>query len=438
MAASSRSTRSIAPRAPLLAALAVFAAGVGWLVLGHHFGALESLGVPTMQPRFADARAISGASVALSQGLDPLVANPGDPLGRPMNYPRAWLALAWLGLAPEHTPWLALAFLAVFFAGLCALVPLATTRASAWCLALGALSPAVWIGVERANNDLPMFGLVALAALAVARLPWLAGSLIAAAATLKLFPIFAVAGLAGAGPRRATRLGLGLALAFVVYVIATRADLATIRANTAHWDRIGYGVTQLPHLLASAHGWPESTLLAVGTALLTAVVAASLWLRTQARLGGSPAQLAAFRCGAAIHVGTFCTGSHFDYRLSFLLLAVPQIATWLAAVRGATRAVFAVLLAAILAAMWSMTWMHWLRAGAGAESAAMLGDEAIGWILVTLLILAGALTLPDAVLPRRWRNARWLAAPPEPAAVHDLPAAAPGDVRRRQRHGATA
>ncbi len=436
MDASSRSAHSNALRAPLLAALVAFVAGVGWLVLSHQLELLESLGVPTMQPRFADARAISGASVTLAQGLDPLITNPGDPLGRPMNYPRAWLVLAWLGLAPEHTPWLALAFLAAFFAGLCALVPLATTRAGAWCLALGALSPAVWLGVERANNDLPMFGLVALAALAVARSPWFASGLIAAAATLKLFPIFAVAGLAGAGPRRATRLGLGLALAFVVYVIATWGDLATIRANTAHWDRIAYGVTQLPHLLASENGWPASTLLAIGAALLAAVAAGSLWLRTQVRLGGTPAQLAAFRCGAAIHVGTFCTGSHFDYRLSFLLLAVPQIAAWLATTRGATRAGFGVTLAAILASMWGMTWMQWLRAGSG-ESVAMLGDEAIGWILVALLIVAGTLTLPDAMLPRRWRNARWLAAPVEPAVVHELPAA-PGDVRPRKRHVTTA
>ena len=46
--------------------------------------------IPTMNPVFADIRTITGVNATLSQGLDPLVSNPGDPWGRTMNYPRIW------------------------------------------------------------------------------------------------------------------------------------------------------------------------------------------------------------------------------------------------------------------------------------------------------------------------------------------------------------
>jgi len=42
----------------------------------------------------------------------------------------------------------------------------------------------------------------------------------------------------------------------------------------------------------------------------------------------SERNLAAFRMGAAIHIGTFLLGNNWDYRLAFLVLVLPQILEW--------------------------------------------------------------------------------------------------------------
>src|SRR5271166_1205484 len=53
----------------------------------------RALGVPAMLPRFADLSTIPEGLDTLRHGQDPLVTNPADPLGRPVNYPRIWLSL---------------------------------------------------------------------------------------------------------------------------------------------------------------------------------------------------------------------------------------------------------------------------------------------------------------------------------------------------------
>src|SRR4029079_7279102 len=115
------------------------------------------------------ARVITGATATLTQGLDPLVSNPGDPLGRPMNYPRGWLLFADCGLGTADATKLAFAFFAAFFAGLVLLLPLVQTPACAGWLVAGMFSPAAWLGVERGNTDLLMFGMLAATAWLAAR-----------------------------------------------------------------------------------------------------------------------------------------------------------------------------------------------------------------------------------------------------------------------------
>jgi hypothetical protein len=75
-----------------------------------------SLGVPTGPSLFFDTRNVTAALDCSRLGFDPLVQNPCDPWDRPMNYPRLWLALRWLGLGQSHTDALAVAFIALFIA----------------------------------------------------------------------------------------------------------------------------------------------------------------------------------------------------------------------------------------------------------------------------------------------------------------------------------
>lgn len=392
-------------------AVVLFVGVLGALWSSGRFDQVGRLGVPTMQPTFVDAYAISSASVSLAQGADPLVHNPGDVLQRPMNYPRPWLLLAHAGLAPEHTGWLVGAFLLVFVLGLSALVPLVTSCPGGALLALSLFSPVVWLAVERGNNELFAFGLVALAAGAAGRRPLLASSWLCAATVAKLFPVFAVSGLLLGGPRarRIAVLSLG---AIGGWLAVTFADLGRIRAGTFHWNRIGYGIDQAATTLAK-NGMSLPLLLTAAIAAAGVVLLVGGWLRTRVRLSApgertEPATVGVvpFAMGAAIYVGTFCTGSSFDYRLMFLLLTVPQLVAWSGSLRGRWRFAARGCLGLVLAMLWSLTWQMGLKAALGprGEELGLLLDEALSWLLFAGLSAGLWLLVPEALLPRRWRG----------------------------------
>lgn len=428
-------------RLHVVAAVLLVSTAIGLFASGRT-DLVALLGVPPMQPAGVDACTISGASVSLERGLDPLVQNPGDVLGRPLNYPRVWLLIAFLGLRPEHTPWLLVAFVTTFVAGALALASLVRTRAQGAWLALAVWSPAIWLGLERGNSDLFVFGLTAVALWLAAARPNVAAAVVLLAAVAKLFPAFALFGFV-AGDRRQRRAGLVAATVFAVYVAATFGDLAKIRAGTFHWNRIGYGIDQAAVTLAkNGASLPLLLGLAIGAALL--LFAAGAWLRTRVRLrlvdgetdgvteadiavggdrGARRRELAAaamgFRVGAAVYVGSFCLGSSFDYRLMFLLPALPQLCLWSAALRGRWRWCARATLAAVVLLLWSMSWRAGLRSlfGGAGEGFGLLADELLSWLVFGALVVGAWLAVPDALLPRRWRGRPFVAvAVPIPAA----------------------
>lgn len=422
---------AIGPFVPL-PSRAIHAATTGAFVLAMallfglgHSDAVQWLGVPTMQPAGIDAYAISGASLSLAQGLDPLQQNPGDVLGRPLNYPRVWLVFAWLGLRPEHTPWLLGGFFAVFVAGIAALGTLLRTRAQSALLVLALWSPAIWLGVERGNSDLFVFGLTAMALWLATTRPNVAAAVVLLAAVAKLFPVFALFGFV-AGDRRQRRAGLVAASVFVVYVAATFGDLAKIRAGTFHWNRIGYGIDQAAVTFAkNGASLPFWLGLAIGAAVL--LFAAAAWLRTRIRLplvDGDPAALG-FRVGAAVYAGSFCLGSSFDYRLMFLLPALPQLVVWSRSLGPRWRWLARGLLGAVLLLLWSMTWRAGLRSlfGGAGEGLGLLVDELLSWLVFAALLVGGWLAVPDALLPRRWRGRPFVALSAPSAATSLAPRA---------------
>lgn len=393
-----------------MTAVGLFVAIVGWLVLGHRFYELEHLGIATMQPRFVDAHVISGASASLARGCDPLVENPGDPLGRAMNYPRVWLLPVLAGLDLPHTWVLVSVFLAAFGVGVLCLVPLARTTGTALLLAAALFSPVVWLAVERGNCDLLMFGLVATAAWLTVRSPRAAAACVGAAAVLKLYPVFAVGGLLADGGRPARRRAFVLLLAFAVYAFCSRSDLALIREHTYHWAGLGYGIDQLPESLAASMGWSVSTLRAIGIALLVGVLGIGIVARSRVQAGAaSPHVVAAFRMGAGVYVGSFCLGSNFDYRLVFLLLTLPQLAAWAAVARGPMRLASVAMIALILTLVWGVTWRLWLQLAGGADGAGNGCDEVASWLLACALLPALVLSAPAGLVPARWRDAPDLA-----------------------------
>src|SRR2546423_10654909 len=106
-----------ARRLPVLAAAALLTYGlifaatqrVGWARVW------DALTVPSMVPPFADLRMVTGVQGTLDLHLDPRVEDPGDPWGRPFNYPGIWIAIATtLHWTLDDTVWVGLLFAAAF------------------------------------------------------------------------------------------------------------------------------------------------------------------------------------------------------------------------------------------------------------------------------------------------------------------------------------
>lgn len=284
-----------------------------------------------MMPPFADLRTITGLSITLSQGYDPTVYHPGDPWQRPYNYPPIWKIAARLGVTPEHTLILAILVIGSFLIGLYLLFRDLSFSETAF-LMIGLLSPAVLLGVERANVDLFIFFLVGLAV-------WLVGkSLIGSALVLqlayfmKLYPLFSLTVLLR-GKQKTAYFLIAIVLGIsVLYFLCDYNELLTTFINTPKSHNLSYGTNVIPtRIKHSTYSDYSSMALILTNVAAFAILIFAGGLGSKVDLSSSyraEGFLDAFRAGSAIYIGTFFLGNNFDYRLIFLLLTIPQLVWW--------------------------------------------------------------------------------------------------------------
>lgn len=392
----------------------VYAAGIGvlavlasMLLLSGDGSVLRPIGVQAMTQPWADARTLSGAGVALDLGLDPMISNPGDPWGRRLNYPRIWLVLAKLGLRPEHTLWLASAFLLAALAGFAALIRLVSDRRCALILLLAVFAPTTWLAIERANSDLLLFGLGAFAATLAASRPIASGALIAAATALKLYPIAGLLALVTERRRNTLLLTLPIVALFIAYLISLGDDLDLMKQGTMRAQQLSYGMSALPAWFASQTEMPLWSLLLIAAGVMAGVFAFSVHWRLRLRLGatGSKAELAAFRLGAAVYLTSFIAGANFDYRLMFLVLAVPQLCAWSRGPAWLLKRGAWLVLGALLLTLWAFTWRYRLERFGMEPTIGISIDEWLSWALWSGMLCFTVVSLPDWLLPIRLRGA---------------------------------
>ena len=277
------------------------------------------LGVERGWPVFADLRSILAGLDCKRLGYDVLQQNPCDPWQRPMLYPRLWLSLRHFGLSESHSFILGSISVAVFtFLGWSLARPLGWRGFLVWAGAI--LSPAVMLGVERANNEILIYSAV-IVALFIPALPVLLPVLVMATA-LKLYPFL---GLPVLMTSRRPVLSIFLLVAMsAVYVALTWDDITLILRAIPHGIKFENGLPIVRRILLAEGVSAEAataTMGAAGLLLLTAVAAA----RGHRRIETSAFQLRAFLVGASIFVGTYVVGSSIDYRLVWLLLAIPYL-----------------------------------------------------------------------------------------------------------------
>lgn len=350
--------------------------------------------IPVMQPTFADLYVVTSGAESFAHGHDPLVNNPFDPEQRRLNYPRVWQWLGVVGVRTIHTVPLGILLSALFLGAVLLAVPTPSWSASwlVWCCMM---APAPLFAVERGNADLFIFFLLAVAIVA-ARQWLLALAVIMAAFILKLYPLAALALCMRYPPHRAVICWLLALCLAIAYLILIRHDLALISSATPRGASQSYGVNVFWTQLANIHAQAGLVVRYMSWAATVLILCAGIYLaHVRAPLQLTPGtQLDAFRVGAAVYCGTFLLGNNWDYRLIFLLFAVPQCAAWVRCGDWLIRRLAQGALAAVLLSFW-----HFIIARAcrplpyGVYLSSTL-DELANWLLFACLVWLLSASLP--------------------------------------------
>src|SRR6187551_2270856 len=214
----------------------------GWLAVGMLLGLFIVASFPRLLVKvgifdygmwFLDSYAILAASDTRIAGVDPVQPMALDVQRRAHIYSDWWYGVGQLGLTRDDNFLLGGLWVGAFVLAAWLILKPTSARQTAWYLALF-LSPPVLLGINRANNDLVIFVLLALAAGAlarftVARIACALGALVLATG-LKYYPVAGGAVFLLVRPRQRMLTTLGAASALLGLTLLSVAP-ALGRAN---------------------------------------------------------------------------------------------------------------------------------------------------------------------------------------------------------------
>jgi hypothetical protein len=343
------------------------------------------LGVPAMHPIFVDLDVVSSGCETFRLGVDPLIQNPFDEYKRPMNYPRIWLLLSYIGFGKAHTFWTGIAFGLLFFTVCLSYIGF-VSRSDYQKIGLYSFvfcSPVVMLLVERGNIDIVIFALVALGIKFRNQLLAFL-SVIFFASILKLYPLcLFVLGWRKASKERMWTLVFGIC--FVLYICFTLSDLSIIFKLNPYVIGYSFGKNIVfmfasKMLIFPAHiqkllidFFPNATVfftLCMGA--ITAYKTSLPIVDENEKLGFG------FLSGAAIYCFTFIIGNNFDYRLSFLIFTIPMLFLW--SKERKSSVIYKSLFFSVLWLMWSAAFRNYTFS-LGFDKILFLFEEACSWFI---------------------------------------------------------
>lgn len=377
--------------------------------------------VPTEMPPFLDFRHIPGSAESFLRGFEPTIENPYDPRGRPFNYPMFWRLFFYSGITQDHAIWISIGMIVLFFISVFIFPRNLTIRGAFWIL-LVVFSPACMLLYERGNVDLIVFVLCVAIVLAGSYSAYLAGMLLMAGIVIKLFPFFGVSVLLKESKTKFLGLFAACFGVLLLYVTLTWESVTASWTLTRRGRFISYGSNvffyryeeNFFHALSSwfAHLQAERLLKygPIALAVLLILIAGILGLRNQEPPSVSTERnLAAFRMGASIYVGTFLLGNNWDYRWAFLILVIPQLLEWTHSSHARYRYIALLNLFAILASCWHFIFWYSpsLNFFEGSQEVWFVMDEFINWMLVPGLAYLLFASFPDWVKNQlRWISSK--------------------------------
>lgn len=371
----------------------------------------ELWNVPTAKDTFLDFQLIPGSAESFRHGFEPTVNNPFDPAQRIFNYPAFWRLFFYTGVTLKDTIWFGVFMIILFFLGVF-LFPGRLSIASVIGMLLVIFSPAAMLLYERGNVDLIVFFVCAMIVVAESYSAWWATALLMLGSIMKLFPFFGVTVL---WKESKNRFRVYFAACFIVLVVYMAATLNSVEASwnlTMRGDGLSYGT----NILITRYGikigkflaqWFSASevkwLLAYGmlaVALILILLMAVLAFRKQPNADVfDERNLAAFRMGASIYVGTFLLGNNWDYRLAFLVFLAPQLVEWMWSTNAMYRRLSRLAMFLVLVSCWHL-WIAEIPVGSFlSEDIArrfwIVVDELFNWMLFVELAYMLIATSPE-------------------------------------------
>jgi hypothetical protein len=363
--------------------------------------------VPTESPPFSDFRLIPGSAETFRMGIEPSVRNPGDPHKRKFNYPTFWRLFFYTGITQADTIWISILTIMLFFAGVF-LFPEKLTVSNAMWMLLIVFSPASMLLYERGNVDLIVFFLCVAIVLAGDYSAYAAAALLIAGTVVKLFPFFGITVLLRESRQRFIWLSAGCLSVLLLYMYVTSESVSASWNLTMRGKDISYGANvffyrygqALSQFFSQWFAGPQvDRILKIGPMILASIlvfIAGVAGRRDQEPLAiSSERNLAAFRMGASIYIGTFLLGNNWDYRLAFLVLVLPQLLEWTRSLIKKYRTIALACLFGVLASCWHFViWFSpFFNFFEGSKELWFAFDEFLNWMLVpgfAYLLLASA------------------------------------------------
>jgi hypothetical protein len=306
-------------------------------ILGR-FELWRHIGVSHMKPLFADLHAVLSAIECHGRGLNVYVTNPCDVASRVHVYGSLWLELGALGLGAAHL--FSKGFLVnIVFMAISVWLIKPSSRREFLVSALILLSPAVTLGVERANNDLIVFSLLAGAAVLftkpqqTARVSGLI--VIYLSALLKFYPSVLFAAAVIIAKRNKKNFLMTAAAAsglFIAWLATNYAELLFVKTIVPKpLDFYATGARALLAYVGRPYPWiltVPAIWLWIGFMVLITTV--SIILAYRLKLSGtshtkSTLNYVLFIFGLLVLFSTYAINSNYDYRWIFFIFTVPLL-----------------------------------------------------------------------------------------------------------------
>jgi hypothetical protein len=224
---------------------------------------------------------------------------------------------------------------------------------------------------------------------------------------LKLFPLLGLVVVLGKRRGFVVKSALVGTVFAAVYVWFTFDDLLRIKALIPQDNWLSYGIDVLWMKVAASDATAGLGVRILSYCMVfgAASWAGAAWWNGVAGEGRKDGPyMNAFRVGGACFVGTFFLGSNFDYRLMFLIFAIPQLLAWASDPSGSLSRVARFSLIGLYGSLWSMLIDRLLQAWPwGSWTSFLLGEAAkwtVFWTMLYLLLSSVPEWLAQAV--RRW------------------------------------